>query len=212
MLQGMVRRRLGRERWTLLGILVVSSCWGATRVALADEDDGPRRPPTPPVDWVMKALGVSADETPSLTEEQRRVADDAGQRLVSLCPDCRPSTITEEGPCGWARVNRRVIRNAVALGRSADQIVDTYVAVYGQRILAVPKDHGFAAASWAVPYAAAVLSLAFLFVLGRRLRRRAESTDAPRDPAMDGSRRVAGAEGADDDDQKALQSELASLD
>ena len=215
----------GSGRGTRFGILIVSvvsviSGFGVvsgfgivTRAAVADDDEGSRRPPAPPVEWVMKALGVSADDTPNLTDDQRHAADEAGQRLVSLCPDCRPSTITEEGPCGWARVNRRIIRNAVVQGRSANEIVDTYVAVYGQKILSVSKDRGFAAASWAVPYAAAVLSLAFLFLLGRRLRQRTMSGGASGDVSTEPSlRTTSGVEGTDDDDQKVLSRELASLD
>ncbi len=156
----------------------------------------------PPVSLVARALGVPETNVAPLTPEQRDVAEAAGRRLISLCPDCRLSTIDVEGPCGWARAQRSVIKNAVAAGWGEDEIVKTYVATYGDQILAIETDRGFAAASWLVPMLVTVLSLGFLLVLGRRLTRnqRAAPIATTAEPTDIGS------------DRKTLEAELEAMD
>lgn len=159
----------------------------------------------PPLEPVIRALGVGAARADRLTEAQRAVAHAAGQRLVSLCPSCRLTTIDEEGPCGWARANRGLIEQAAADGRSADAIVATYVEVYGEGILAVPTDHGFAATSWRLPIAFGGISLLAFLGVGLRARRRPARPEPDSPPAR-------AATPADADARAELERALAELD
>ena len=146
----------------LLGVLILLVLGPVTDVFAA------RPKVAPPVALVAKALGVELTNAPHLDDHQKTVARAAGQRLVSLCPDCRPSTIHEEGPCGWARANRNIIKSAVAAGKDEETIVKTYVTTYGAQVLAIDKSSGFASASWSVPMALILLSLGFVIVMGKR--------------------------------------------
>lgn len=129
---------------------------------------------SPPLDPILRAFGVDLEDSPYLNGEQRKTARAAGHRMVSLCPNCRLGTIEEDGPCGWARMNRLIILAAAAKGLTEDAIVQTYVQTYGDRILAQSKQRGFAAASWAVPIVVAILGLILMFVVGQRMRHREE--------------------------------------
>ena len=126
----------------------------------------------PSVELVARALNVDISSSAPLDEHGHETAHAVGSRLVSLCPDCRLATIDEEGPCGWARVNRLIIKNAVAKGMGEEEIVKTYVATYGAQVLAIDKGTGLAAFSWIVPMAVTVVSFAGLLVLGRRMTQR----------------------------------------
>ena len=155
---------LGRVRSRL--VLLV-----AFAVLTASSASG-ERAPAPDLGPIHAAFGLTAGSDSTLTDAQRVIAARAGSRLLSLCPSCRLATIAEEGPCGWARTNRRIIAAAVAKGFDEDAIVARYVRTFGPTILEVPKDRGFAAASWIVPYAAALLGLLAAIGAGLRLRRR----------------------------------------
>jgi cytochrome c-type biogenesis protein CcmH/NrfF len=137
------------------------------------------RPGTPGVEQVARALDVTLELEGVTTPEQREVAMHAGHQLRSLCPDCRPQTIAEDGPCGWARTQRTVLLNAARRGKSAEELVSTYTRVYGPEIIAGPIDRGAALAAAAVPYGAAALALLALVVLmQRRIRARTATLPA----------------------------------
>lgn len=133
----------------------------------------------PSIDPIIAALAVNLADDAPLTPTQRDIAHRAGSRLVSLCPDCRLSTIDEEGPCGWARTNRHVIQRAVAAGLSEDAIVERYVATYGPDVLAVDTNAGKYRVMWAAPYLLVLAGLGLVFVVGRRARRRKETEPEP---------------------------------
>lgn len=160
---------------------------------LASLGPGSTPPPeAPPVEQVAVHLGVDSRRTADVTEAQRAIAARAGDRLVSLCPHCRPGTLSEDGPCGWARAQRTVLKNAAALGLDEEQIVAAYRQVYGDRILALSTETGWAAGAWIIPYAGAILGLASTFLVARRLVRRPSASEegrgsersaaSPRDP------------------------------
>ena len=157
----------------------------------------------PPVDPVLRAFRVNLEEPVSLTPEQRRVAEAAGHRMISLCPHCRLGTLEEDGPCGWARTHRLIIRAAAAGGFDEETIVRTYIDAYGPRILAPSKQQGFAAASWAVPVGATLLGLISVFAAGQRMRR-------PRPPGEPEAR--AHPPEPTDEDTRRLERALAELD
>lgn len=160
----------------------------------------------PPIETVVTALGVDLMPGRELTDAQKETAKTAGQKLISLCPKCRLGTIDEEGPCGWARTNRTVIRNAAHKGMSADEIIAVYVKTYGENVLAIPNDKGFAMASWMVPYAGIGASFVFLFFIGSRLRKRKQEAEAP------AAAPEKPPEPAETEAEKLLKQELAELD
>ena len=56
-------------------------------------------------------------------------------------------------------------------GQSSDQIIQSYVAKYGQTVLAAPTKSGFNLTAWAIPFLAFFLGGTLLFVYLKRQRK-----------------------------------------
>ena len=65
---------------------------------------------------------------------------------------------------------RKEVRTMVAEGKSRDEILDFYVAKYGERILAAPRPEGFNALAYVLPWAALIMGAWILILLIRKLR------------------------------------------
>ena len=93
-----------------------------------------------------------------------------------MCVVCRTPLAVANGP--QADAERQQIRELIAAGKSEQQIRDALVAQYGERVLALPRDHGFNLAVYLVPIAAVVLALALLALTLPRWRRSARERAA----------------------------------
>ncbi len=65
---------------------------------------------------------------------------------------------------------RKEVHEMVAAGKSRDDIINFYVAKYGERILAAPRAKGFNALAYILPFAALILGAWLLIVLVKKLR------------------------------------------
>ena len=108
-------------------------------------------------------------------------------------------------PCCWAQQVslhqspaadeiKQTIRKLLAEGKTSDQILDIYVAQYGDRILAEPPARGFSRLIYVAPWVFLVASVGLVIVVIRRLRAvspapaRTERTAAP--PSADEADRI----------------------
>jgi cytochrome c-type biogenesis protein CcmH len=84
-------------------------------------------------------------------------------------------------PCCWAQQVslhqspaadeiRQHIRKLLSEGKTSEQILDFYVAQYGDRILAEPPARGFSRLIYVAPWVFLVTSVGLVFVVIRRLR------------------------------------------
>jgi cytochrome c-type biogenesis protein CcmH len=84
-------------------------------------------------------------------------------------------------PCCWAQQvslhqspaadeARRNIRRLLAEGKTPQQVLDVYVAEYGDRILAEPPARGFSRLIYVAPWVFLVASVGLVVVVIRRLR------------------------------------------
>lgn len=71
----------------------------------------------------------------------------------------------------------------VAAGMSREAILDHFVALYGERVLAAPRPEGFNRLAYILPWAALGVGGGILFLLLRKLR--APAPDAPPETAAD---------------------------
>jgi cytochrome c-type biogenesis protein CcmH len=99
---------------------------------------------------------------------------------------------------------RAEIRARIEAGASDAQVLEHFVARYGERILATPPAHGFNWAAWIVPGAALLLGAGFALWLLRRWARSSRAA-GPSGPAP----RAAAVEPADPY-TRLLDAELAS--
>lgn len=70
---------------------------------------------------------------------------------------------------------RTEVRAMVAEGKNRDEILNHYVAQYGERILAAPRAEGFNILAYVLPWAALIFGAWLLIVLIKKLRAPASS-------------------------------------
>ena len=78
---------------------------------------------------------------------------------------------------------RAEIRRMLSEGQTSQQILDFYVAKYGERILASPRARGFNILAYALPYVSLGLGIAVLVLILRRLRTKVLAVDEATVPA-----------------------------
>jgi len=81
-------------------------------------------------------------------------------------------------PCDIATARREALREMLQQGKSVEQAQDAYVALYGSKSLAVPRNQGANRLLWAVPALAIVLGAWFAVYTLRRFQRRSQDIDA----------------------------------
>ena len=88
-----------------------------------------------------------------------------------MCPVCDGQTVDQSN----AQVSldmKGVIREKLRAGESENEILGYFAARYGDSVLASPPTTGFSVVVWIVPPAALLLSVAFLAVVMRRMKKR----------------------------------------
>jgi cytochrome c-type biogenesis protein CcmH len=92
-----------------------------------------------------------------------------------MCVSCGVPLAIAESP--QADAERREITRLIAQGKTKQEILDSLVANYGDRVLASPKDEGFGLAAYLVPIAIVLAMLAGLAVYLPRWRRNRDSAE-----------------------------------
>jgi cytochrome c-type biogenesis protein CcmH len=119
---------------------------------------------------VAVALLVATVLTPTLAHAD---ALDDGVRRIALqlqCPVCEGETVADS-PSGLAADMRSVIRTRLAAGESDQQILDEFVASYGDGILTEPPKHGISLGVWMGPVIGVVFGALIVAILLRTWRR-----------------------------------------
>ncbi len=101
---------------------------------------------------------------------------DANEELITdleqslMAPCCWSGTVYDHG-------NKELeegIRSLVNDGNNKQEVLDHYVAIYGERILAIPVAQGFNIMAWIAPV---IIAIAALTVLGLYLRTPAKNEE-----------------------------------
>jgi cytochrome c-type biogenesis protein CcmH len=102
----------------------------------------------------------------------RADALDDGVRRVALqlqCPVCEGESVADS-PSGLAGDMRALIRTRLSAGASDQQILDEFVASYGDGILTEPPKHGISLGVWLGPTIGIILGTLLLVTLLRSWR------------------------------------------
>ncbi len=122
---------------------------------------------------------------------------DVSKELMCQCPEC--TMVLETCDCGFADGMRLLIGEMIDEGKTKQQIVDYFVAQYGEKVLAVPTKKGFNMIVWVLPFGALVFGGGAIYVVLRAWVRHGRS------PQIDS---VAPAEEEDDEYRERLEEEL----
>jgi cytochrome c-type biogenesis protein CcmH len=121
---------------------------------------------------MLVALGLAALLLLAPTLAHADALDD-GVRRIALqlqCPVCEGETVADS-PSGLAADMRSVIRTRLAAGESDQQILDEFVASYGDGILTEPPKHGISLGVWVGPVIGVVFGALIVAVLLKTWRR-----------------------------------------
>jgi cytochrome c-type biogenesis protein CcmH/NrfF len=92
-----------------------------------------------------------------------------------MCVSCGVPLAIAESP--QADAERREVTRLIAQGKTKQEILDSLVVTYGDRVLASPKDEGFGLAAYLVPIAIVLAMLAGLAIYLPRWRRNRDSAE-----------------------------------
>ncbi len=121
---------------------------------------------------VMTYTAGVAQPPPRLTPEQEAITQRLEGMLIAPC--CFVNTVAEHRSPLSDRV-REEVRAMVASGATETEILDSFVAKYGERILAAPKPQGFNWLAYVLPIVALAAGLVVVaFTLHRRQPRPVE--------------------------------------
>jgi cytochrome c-type biogenesis protein CcmH len=110
--------------------------------------------------WVAAALG--ADDA-QVDKKAREIEDN----LIAPCCWSQP---VSEHDSEVAQKIRKEVHEMVAAGRSRDEIMDHFVAQYGERILTAPRAKGFNGLVYILPWVALALGAWLLIIILKKLR------------------------------------------
>jgi cytochrome c-type biogenesis protein CcmH len=127
---------------------------------------------------VLLALGLQAALSPfpaaadTLDEEVRRIAKQL------RCPICESVSVADS-PAELAGQMRGVIRKKLEAGESEQQIVDYFVAAYGDAVLLEPPRRGLGWAVWLGPLIVLAAGAAILWLVLRAWARNESRIPSP---------------------------------
>ncbi len=83
---------------------------------------------------------------------QEATVSDIAKELMCQCPNC--VMVLSDCDCGFQEEMIAEIEEQLALGKSQQEILDYFVAKYGEQVLASPPKRGFNLVVWILPFAA----------------------------------------------------------
>jgi cytochrome c-type biogenesis protein CcmH len=95
---------------------------------------------------------------------------DLGHRLMCTCGCAQMLGECNHVGCPESGRERTELSDAIAAGKSNQQILDWFAAKYGATVLAAPTVHGFDLVAWIAPFAVLGAALLGTFLLVRRWR------------------------------------------
>lgn len=160
------------SRREFLGVITASVA-GATASRLMGAQEPQATAPTmagPMDESAYRPVKLPPRGSPVLSEAER---DDVERRLGCQCGCgldifiCRTTHFT----CEVSPAMHRDVQELIRGGHGAQEIIDAFQSVYGERVLMAPKKSGFNWAGYLVPYAALGGGAAAVIALIRRWHR-----------------------------------------
>ena len=108
--------------------------------------------------FCIKSVGLLILFVSTTLIAEKDLATDIKQSLVSPC--CWAGTVydLDHNPEMEEQINQ-----FISQGKTKPEILEYYIGLYGERILAVPKAEGFNIMVWVTPILAGLIGITFLF-------------------------------------------------
>ncbi len=134
---------------------------------------------------------IAADEPPTV--------DEVASELISQCGS---GMILADHDCAVARSMKASIQRQIDAGKTKEEILDNFVSIYGEQVLATPRKSGFGLTAWTAPFlAVAVGGMVVAALIWGWVRRR---------PAPFGAEAPSGPPDAPDPYEKRVDEDLHS--
>jgi cytochrome c-type biogenesis protein CcmH len=117
-------------------------------------------------------LALAAPDPQALEQQAKQIE----AMLIAPCCWSQQVSVHQSPASDEIKTN---IRKLLAEGKTQQQILDAYVAEYGDRILAEPPAHGFSAALYVLPWIFLAGSVGLVVFVIRRLRTPAQAAATP---------------------------------
>jgi len=89
-----------------------------------------------------------------------------------LMCQCGCGMVLASCQCSMAEEMRAEIQAKLDAGVPPDEIVQNFVAMYGETVLAAPTKRGFNLAAWIIPFGVVIAGLALLYFIVREFAKR----------------------------------------
>jgi cytochrome c-type biogenesis protein CcmH len=99
---------------------------------------------------------------PLLAEKAKPTVDGVASKLSCFCGTCPHLVVTQCG-CSTADQIKAEVQKKIDAGMTESQIVDSFVAQYGQTILTTPPKSGFNLTAWGLPFLGFLVGGTLLF-------------------------------------------------
>jgi cytochrome c-type biogenesis protein CcmH len=128
---------------------------------------------------LLVALGALALAAPALASARHPTLAELEDQL--MCPVCAGETLAQSDSIPAQRIKAH-LQQRIRQGWTRSRIIDEEVDIWGTRILAAPRRHGFDLIAWVLPLAGILGAAAVIGVLAWRWSRRREEPEHPPGP------------------------------
>ena len=111
-----------------------------------------------------------------VADSKPRMEDVAG-KLSCFCGTCPHLVVTQCG-CSTADQIKADIQKRIDAGMTESQIIESFVAQYGQTVLSAPPKRGFELTAWMFPFFAFFLGAGLLVAFLKRQRKETSSDES----------------------------------
>lgn len=178
---------------------------------LKSESYTPRRGGRPlwrtPVRFIILAALALTLVVPSVALAATPPRSSVSDKIMCQCGCGAVLTNCPHQDCGWGVPAKSFIDEQLGQGKAPDELIQYYVAEYGDAVLAAPTKTGFNVVGWVVPFVGLIVgAVAIYFLIGMWSARRGG-------PALSAAGEVA-VESPDPDDRisRRLEDELRDFD
>ena len=111
---------------------------------------------------VLKKLSITLLLFASPVMADSVTVSDISKQLMCQCPDC--TMVLSDCVCGFQAAMVAEIEQKLAQGQSEEEIIQSFVAQYGEQVLASPPKWGFNLVAWVLPFAAILAGGGIIYI------------------------------------------------